>query len=182
MDAASADTQQAIDLFNQVNQYARHNGMALDVEAPGRVAYRMEVAAQHLSSPGTAHGGALAGLMDATLGAAALTLAFPRGQLVSTVEFKINYLRPAREGDRLVARGEVEHAGGRIITASGWIYRAAGDIDSAGDSAADGAADNSGDGETGEVVARALGTFNAYPLSKGNFAGALDAPPETSDS
>lgn len=159
METASAEAQQAIDLFNQINQYARHNGMEMEVEAPGRVAYRMTVAAQHLSSPGTAHGGALAGLMDATLGAAALTLAFTREQLVSTVEFKINCLRPAREGDRLVARAEVEHAGERLLTAGGRIHRA-----------------NADDSEDGEVVARGLGTFNAYPFSKTDFAEALDAP------
>lgn len=143
-----------IAVFNQINQYAQANGMALDVEAPGRVAYRMTVREDHLSSPGTAHGGVLAGLMDATIGAAALSLAFTRGQLVSTVEFKINYFQPVHLGDALVATGEIEHAGQRLITASGKIYRAG----------EDGTRD-------GEPVAGGLGTFNAYPMAKRDFSG-----------
>ena len=39
------------------------------------------------------------------LGAAALSLAFTAGELVSTVEFKINYLHPVRLHDQLVAHG-----------------------------------------------------------------------------
>ena len=62
--------------YNQMNHYGRANGMALTVPAPGQAEYRMTVRDEHLSSPNTCHGGVLAGLMDAALGAAALTLAF----------------------------------------------------------------------------------------------------------
>ncbi|HEX8350971.1 MAG TPA: PaaI family thioesterase, partial [Hymenobacter sp.] len=89
--------------YNKINHYGRTNGMALHVEAPGDATYTMTIREEHLSSPGTCHGGALAGLMDAALGAAALTLAFPAGELVSTVEFKINYLHPVYLHDALVA-------------------------------------------------------------------------------
>lgn len=154
MDLPPAPMEEMIAVFNGINQYAQANGMALEVEAPGVAVYRMTVEDEHLSSPGTAHGGIVAGLMDATLGAAALSLAFTRGELVATVEFKINYFRPVRLSDRLVARGAVAHAGRRLLTARATIYRAA----------ADAAA------EEEEPVASGLGTFNAYPLSKRDLA------------
>ena len=95
-----------------------------------------------------AHGGVLAGLMDAALGAAALTLAFTAGELVSTVEFKINYLQPVHLGDELRAVAQVDHAGKSLIVSSAVIYRQA-----AGEAA-----------ET--AVAQGLGTFNRYPASR----------------
>jgi uncharacterized protein (TIGR00369 family) len=134
--------------YNRINRYGQANGMALTVPAPGRAEYRMVITEAHLSSPGTAHGGVLAGLMDAVLGAAALTQAFTAGELVSTVEFKINYLRPVHLGDELRAVAQVEHAGKSIVVVSGSIYRQGNPADE--DSA----------------VAQGLGTFNRYPAAK----------------
>jgi uncharacterized protein (TIGR00369 family) len=134
--------------YNRINLYGQANGMTLTVPTPGQAEYRMLIQEAHLSSPGTAHGGVLAGLMDAALGAAALTLAFTEGEVVSTVEFKINYLRPVHLGDELRAVAKVEHSGKSIIVVSGTIYRQA--TDAAGELA----------------VAQGLGTFNRYPATK----------------
>jgi uncharacterized protein (TIGR00369 family) len=134
--------------YNRINLYGQANGMTLTVPTPGQAEYRMLIQEAHLSSPGTAHGGVLAGLMDAALGAAALTLAFTDGEVVSTVEFKINYLRPVHLGDELRAVAKVEHSGKSIIVVSGTIYRQA--TDAAGELA----------------VAQGLGTFNRYPATK----------------
>lgn len=122
--------------------------MVLSVPTLGQAEYRMVVRAEHLSSPGTAHGGVLAGLMDAVLGAAALTLAFTEGDLVSTVEFKINYLQPVHLGDELRAAAQVDHTGKSLLVSSGVIYRRV-----------PGA-------PTETAVAQGLGTFNRYPASK----------------
>ncbi len=136
--------------YNQINLYGQANGMALTVPAPGQAEYRMTIVDAHLSSPGTAHGGVLAGLLDAVLGAAALTQAFTVGDLVSTIEFKINYLRPVLLGDELRAVAQVEHAGKSIVVVSGTIYRVA-PAEAAG---------------PGQAVAQGLGTFNRYPATK----------------
>jgi len=137
--------------YNQINLYGQANGMALTVPTPGRAEYRMLITEAHLSSPGTAHGGVLAGLMDAALGAAALTLAFTEGDLVSTIEFKINYLRPVHLGHPLLAVAQVEHTGKSIMVASGTIYRV------------------EHEGAAPLAVAQGLGTFNRYPASKRNL-------------
>ena len=134
--------------YNRINAYGHTNGMTLSAPEPGKAEYRMVIEPEHLSSPGVAHGGVVAGLMDAVLGAAALTLAFTAGELVSTVEFKINYLHPVRLGDELRAVAQVDHTGKSLLVSSGVIYRQA-------------AGEN-----TATAVAQGVGTFNRYPAGK----------------
>ena len=137
--------------YNQMNHYGRTNGMTLTVSTPGQIEYRMTVQNEHLSSPNTCHGGVLAGLMDAALGAAALSLAFTKMELVSTVEFKMNYLHSVHLHDELVARGVVDHGGNSLVVSSCVVYRVK-------------------EGHDDVAVARGLGTFNRYPASKRDFA------------
>ena len=134
--------------YNEINHYGAANGMALTVPAAGRAVYEMTIGPAHLSSPNTAHGGVLAGLMDAALGAAALSLAFTTSELVSTVEFKMNYLHSVHLHDALRAEAVVEHTGQRLLVSSCVVYRLA------------------ADGTLGDAVARGLGTFNRYPAAK----------------
>ncbi|WP_048826181.1 MULTISPECIES: PaaI family thioesterase [unclassified Hymenobacter] len=141
------DVATLVAIYNQMNQYGRINGMVLHVASPGEVKYTMTVRAEHLSSPGTCHGGVLAGLMDSVLGAAALSEAFTAGELVSTVEFKMNYLHPVRLHDTLVATAKVDHAGKTLLVATGDIYCATREL----------------------VVAKGMGTFNRYPADKRDF-------------
>ena len=140
--------------YDRMNHYGRANGMVLTVPTPGQAEYRMTIRDEHLSSPNTCHGGVLAGLMDAALGAAALSLAFTKLEFVSTVEFKMNYLHAVLLGDALVARGTVDHAGNSLVVSSCVIYRVA-------------------EGQADAAVARGLGTFNRYPASKRDFANLL---------
>ena len=140
-----------VGVYNQINSYGRANGMELTVPLAGQAEYRMQVRDEHLSSPNTCHGGVVAGLMDAALGAAALTQAFTTLEFVSTVEFKINYLHAVHLHDKLLAKGTVEHIGNKLIVSSCVIYRMA-----------EGAAD--------VAVARGMGTFNRYPADKRDFA------------
>ena len=137
--------------YDQMNHFGRSNGMTLTVGQPGHVEYRMTIRDEHLSSPNTCHGGVLAGLMDAALGAAALSLAFTKLEFVSTVEFKMNYLHAVHLHDVLVARGAVDHAGNSLVVSSCVIYRIKA-------------------GHDDVAVARGLGTFNRYPATKRDFA------------
>ena len=137
--------------YNQMNSYGRVNGMVLTVPEAGLAEYRMTIRDEHLSSPNTCHGGVLAGLMDAALGAAALSLAFTSLEFVSTVEFKMNYLHAVHLHDVLVAKALVDHAGNKLVVSSCVIYRVA-------------------EGKADVAVARGLGTFNRYPANKRDFA------------
>ena len=154
MSLPAPDLAALVAAYNQMNHYGRANGMALAVPAPGQAEYRMAVGADHLSSPNTCHGGVLAGLMDAALGAAALSLAFTAHEFVSTVEFKMNFLHAVHLHDALVARAVVDHTGNRLLVCSCVIYRVA-------------------EGGAEVAVARGLGTFNRYPAGKREFAQLL---------
>ncbi|MEO0599883.1 MAG: PaaI family thioesterase [Myxococcota bacterium] len=94
----------------------------------------------HAGAPGIAHGGALMVLLDSVLGARALMHALPKGRATSTVEMKVNFLRPAPLGRTLVARADVQSAGNSLIVVTGTAR----------------------DAETEEPVAFAVGTFNLY--------------------
>lgn len=76
---------------------------------------RPELSQQH----GYIHAGALTSVLDSACGYAALTMA-PAGLDVLTVEFKINFVRPAI-ADRFVAIGRVAKAGKTITVCQGEV-------------------------------------------------------------
>lgn len=137
------DTEKFIAHYRTINHFDRDNGLSFEIHAPGKVSYRMTILEKHLSSPGIAHGAAIAGFMDCVLGMTALSQSLTESNLVSTVEFKLNFIRPGKLGEELVGEGKIDYKGKSLIIASGDIHTAA-----------------------GELVAKGLGTFNAYPLEK----------------
>jgi len=69
----------------------------------------MEASERHANPMGTLHGGVLCDVADAAMGMAyAATLG--EGETFTTLELKINFIRPVWTG-RLVATGHVVHAG-----------------------------------------------------------------------
>jgi uncharacterized protein (TIGR00369 family) len=69
---------------------------------------------------GLLHGGVLASLVDVACGYAALTV-MPENREVLTVEFKINFVKPAKT-DRLIAVGQVVHAGRTLTVCEGSVF------------------------------------------------------------
>jgi uncharacterized protein (TIGR00369 family) len=84
-------------------------GMRMVEAEVGRVTFELDVGPQHTSPPGTLHGGILCDLADAAMGCANLSRLEP-DELFTTVELKINFLKPVLEG-RLTAVGSVIRAG-----------------------------------------------------------------------
>jgi uncharacterized protein (TIGR00369 family) len=74
----------------------------------------------HLQQDGFVHAGVQATMADHTAGGAAGTLA-AEGELVLTVEFKINFLRPAR-GEHLRCRAVVLRRGRTLHVAESEVY------------------------------------------------------------
>lgn len=91
------------------------------------------------------HGGVIFTLADTAMSMALLSI-IPPGTPFGTIEAKINYLHPVREG-KLVAEGTVVHEGRSIAVLEATIY-------------------NEVHGERVNV-ARALGTFN---IARGKYA------------
>jgi len=82
-------------------------GAQLDVFEPGRAELSVPIAPSLLQQDGFVHGGVLAYLADNCL-------TYAGGSVlgkVLTSEFKINYIRPARDADRLVAVATVVGSG-----------------------------------------------------------------------
>lgn len=132
-----------IEAYRQSNLFGNNLGMDLKSASRDGVHYQLKIKKEHMATPLAAHGGVIASLMDGTLGVAALAHALERNQVVSTIEFKINFIAPVSKGDVLDARGEVVHAGNRIMVCEGTIVN-----------------------QNGDIVAKGTGTFNSYPVEK----------------
>lgn len=76
---------------------------------------RPELSQQH----GYIHAGAITSIVDNACGYAALTMA-PAGRDVLTVEFKVNFMRPAK-ADRFLAIGKVMKSGKTLTVCQGEV-------------------------------------------------------------
>ena len=139
-------TEQFIELFKSINKFDQDNGLTFEIHEPGHITYKMVVQENHLSSPNTAHGAAIAAFMDCVLGLSALSMAVTQANLTSTVEFKINYVKPVHLGDEMIGVGKVASKGKSLIISTGEVKNAKGDI-----------------------IALGQGTFNLYPFEKKDF-------------
>jgi uncharacterized protein (TIGR00369 family) len=76
---------------------------------PGHAVMEMEAGPQHANPMGTLHGGVLCDLADAAMGMAYAS-SLDEGESFTTLELKINFLKPVWTG-RLVATGRVVKGG-----------------------------------------------------------------------
>ena len=84
-------------------------GFTVPEVEPGRAVVTLDADRRHANPMGTVHGGILCDIADAAMGIAyAATL--DEGETFTTLELKINFLKPVRTG-RLVATGLVVKAG-----------------------------------------------------------------------
>lgn len=102
-----------------------------------------------MATPRAAHGGVISALVDASLGTAALSAVAHEHLVVSTVEFKLNFLQPAFENDEIEAVGKVIQKGKRILVAQSEVRCK---------------------NRENALIATAIGTFNAYDATKAGFA------------
>ena len=130
------------------NHFGKTLGMDFKIIEPGLVHYYITIKQEHLATPLAAHGGVISALMDGLLGVTALSISSKDHHIVSTIEFKINFLSAAFEGDTLQGIGKVENQGKRLIVTSGDIICPA---------------------RNNTVIAKAMGTFNTYPAEKAGY-------------
>jgi acyl-coenzyme A thioesterase 13 len=109
-------------------------GMTVDASDDGGATAAIDAGPHHLNRHGTVHGGVLASLADAAMGAALVGASHGEQDPV-TVSLTVTYLEPAPDGP-LTATARIRRLGGRLTIAEADI--AAGD---------------------GTIVATALGTF-----------------------
>ena len=135
-----------IKTYIQNNRFGDFLGMQFSILAPGKVEYHLEIGNEHLATPCAAHGGVISGLLDATLGVGALSAVCEEGHVVSTVEMKVSFFRPALKGDTLIAHSTILQKGKRILFMEALIHN-----------------------QNKELVAKASGTLNSYPKEKAGY-------------
>src|SRR5438067_1988237 len=92
-------------------------GMEITEVSEGRVVFSAEPAEYHYNPLGVVHGGVAATLLDSAMGCAVQSV-LPHGAGYTTLELKVNYLRPMTGATGIVyCEGKVIHVGGRIATA-----------------------------------------------------------------
>ena len=91
---------------------ARLIGFVLTEIEPGRAVFELRVDERHHNPMGTLHGGIYCDVADAAMGMA-YSSTLGEGEHCTTVELKINYLRPVRQG-LITAEARVVKAGTTI--------------------------------------------------------------------
>jgi uncharacterized protein (TIGR00369 family) len=93
-------------------------GFTLDAVEDGRVAFRGAPGFAHANPMGTTHGGWYGTLLDSAMACAILTRV-PRGMSYTTLEYKVNVVRPLPAGTEILCEGVASHVGRRTGVATG---------------------------------------------------------------
>jgi acyl-CoA thioesterase len=113
-------------------------GLQIDHAQEGQCTVRIQVDERLQHHQKIVHGGVIFTLADTAMSLALLS-ALPSAMLISTIEAKINYLRPVRAGE-LIAEANIIHKGRTTAVLESSVYNL--------------------NGVERKDVARALGTFN----------------------
>ena len=98
---------------------ARTLGFTLSEADEGRAVFRGTPSGEVLNPHGTVHGGWAAAILDSAMGCA-VHAALRAGEAYTTLEMKLNYVRPiAPDAGEVVCEGRLIHRGARIATAEG---------------------------------------------------------------
>ena len=125
--------------WNNMGGMLTHMGIELD-DSQDPPEWTMTLTSNHAGSVTVAHGGALMVLLDTSIGAHVLKVAFERGLAASTVEMKFNMIKPAMIGHTVRTKCEVISQGRTLVVARGEVR----------------------DIEDDRLLAVATGTFNLY--------------------
>lgn len=99
-------------------------GMKLVAASPGEAIFTVKPAEYHYNPIGSVHGGLAATMCDAAM-ACAIQSTLPAGRLFTTLELKINYLRPLlTTSGTIKCIGSTIHVGRRIATAEARVIDA----------------------------------------------------------
>ena len=94
-------------------------GLRLVALGPGAATFEFDPAEYMYNPLGSVHGGVVAVLLDSAMGCS-LQTTLPLGVGYTTLELKVNFVRPVVESSGpLQARGTLVHAGSTVATAEG---------------------------------------------------------------
>ena len=110
-------------IFSQA-PFITNLGLELAALGQGECMTMLPLQKSHLQQDGYVHAGVHAAMADHTAGGAAATL-IHNGQIVLTIEFKINLLRAAK-GERLICRAKVLKPGNHFTVVESEVFCASG--------------------------------------------------------
>src|SRR6266513_1875857 len=88
----------------------------------GRAVFTVEPAEYHYNPIGVVHGGLAATLLDSAMGCAVHST-LPAGASYTTLEIKVNFIRPMTAETGVVrCEANIIHVGGRTATAEGKVF------------------------------------------------------------
>jgi uncharacterized protein (TIGR00369 family) len=94
----------------------------------GRVVFEGVPHSDFYNPMGTVHGGWIATLIDTAM-ACAVHSSLKAGEIFTTVEMNVTYVRPVQQTTgKLRCEGVLLHSGGRVASAEGKVYDAAGNL------------------------------------------------------
>ena len=100
--------------------FIRYCRFEVEKVAWGYFQSRVKIREDHRQQDGFIHAGVMATMADHTAGYAAFTTVSEDFQIL-TIEFKVNFLRPAR-GDVLVCRSRVIRGGNQVIVSESEVF------------------------------------------------------------
>jgi uncharacterized protein (TIGR00369 family) len=108
--------------------FSRSTGIYLAEAGEGRVVFTGEPSEDFFNPLGTIHGGWTSAILDSAMACAVHSTLAP-GQGYTTVEMKLNFVRPILPSSgRLTCEGAVIHRGGTLATSEGKLLDAAGKL------------------------------------------------------
>src|SRR6185436_6804958 len=110
----------------ETNHFPKSLGIELDSVEPGRARLSLNVGPRHLHLAGIMHGGAIATLIDTAVAFAIVGASEPDARF-TTIEMKVNYLSPVREG-RVIADARLIRDGRRIVVAECDLFDSTGQL------------------------------------------------------
>jgi uncharacterized protein (TIGR00369 family) len=103
-------------------------GFGITELSEGRAVFVVEPDEYHYNPIGVVHGGLAATLLDSAMGCAVHST-LPKGASYTTLEIKLNYIRPiTAETGRVLCEAKVIHVGRRTATAEGRVTDGAGKL------------------------------------------------------
>lgn len=120
MSNSQADTERTLQDCLRHSAFINMLGVKLSQWKTGFCEVSLDISPKLLQHTGVVHAGVLSTILDNTAGMAALTL-LPQDQTTLTLEFKVNLLRPASEG-QLYCRAEVIKSGRRFSIVESRVF------------------------------------------------------------
>src|SRR5277367_3762058 len=94
----------------------------------GKAVFVAKPSARFYNPMGTVHGGWISGVLDSAMGCAVHSMLKP-GQGYTTIEMKVNFVRPLLEQTGMLrCEANILHAGGRLATSEGKLTDADGKL------------------------------------------------------